>query len=311
MSWGIGYLGSKSRIADDIVTRFPLMVNLYDLFGGGGAITHCALNKRVAKNYYYNDLNTDVVNLLRYVFSDEFNFKEWQDRWVSREDFLRLKDTNPLIRYVWSFGNNGKDYLYARVIEDDKRLMHNLCQLHQAEEFEKKYNVKWEIPFHEDYRENKKHALKLIGEKKYHLQQLERLQHLQHLQHLERLQRLERLKHLHIYNASYSEILINCNSVVYCDIPYRNTHHCGYAEGKFNYEQFYDWCRDVAREDVIVMVSEYTMPEDFISIWEKNVKSFCNNKAKGSEELCQRATEKLWILKKQEKRYNDLMGGLL
>ena len=314
MSWGIGYRGSKSRIAGDIVTHFPLMKNLYDLFGGGCAVTHCAMTKNIVRNYYYNDLNTDIVNLVKYVFSDEFKFKECQDKWISREDFFRLKDKEPWIRYVWSFGNTGNEYLYGREIENDKRILHNLCQLPRPEEFEKKYNVKWEIPFHEDYKENKKHALKLIGEKKYGLEQLQHLERLQRLEQLERLQhlqRLERLEHLHISNASYSEIFINSNSVVYCDIPYKDTYHVGYAEGGFNYEQFYDWCRDVAQDDIIVMVSEYNMPDDFIPIWEKNIKSFCNNKRNGSEELCKRATEKLWILKKQEKRYNDLMGVLM
>lgn len=41
-SYGIPYMGSKNRIAEDIVDFLPSGKTLVDLFGGGGAITDCA-----------------------------------------------------------------------------------------------------------------------------------------------------------------------------------------------------------------------------------------------------------------------------
>lgn len=43
MRYGIPYMGSKNAIADDIVNILPKADNLYDLFCGGCAITHCAI----------------------------------------------------------------------------------------------------------------------------------------------------------------------------------------------------------------------------------------------------------------------------
>lgn len=45
-------------------------------------------------------------------------------RWVSREEFHRLKDTDPIVQIVWSFGNNGRDYLYGKDREELKKAMH-------------------------------------------------------------------------------------------------------------------------------------------------------------------------------------------
>lgn len=40
MNYGLPYLGSKSKIANDIISLFPPAENFYDLFAGGCAITH-------------------------------------------------------------------------------------------------------------------------------------------------------------------------------------------------------------------------------------------------------------------------------
>lgn len=47
-----------------------------------------------------------------------------EKRWISREDFVKLKDTDPYVRYCWSFGNNGRSYLYGRFIEPWKKALH-------------------------------------------------------------------------------------------------------------------------------------------------------------------------------------------
>ena len=55
--FGISYKGSKSKIADKIMSLFPQRENFYDLFMGGGAMTHCAMMSGKFKNIYSSDIN--------------------------------------------------------------------------------------------------------------------------------------------------------------------------------------------------------------------------------------------------------------
>ena len=43
---------------------------------------------------------------------------ENHSEWVSREEFHAKKETDAYIALVWSFGNNGIDYIYGADIED-------------------------------------------------------------------------------------------------------------------------------------------------------------------------------------------------
>lgn len=49
---------------------------------------------------------------------------------VGIEDFSRLKDSEPYVRYCWSFGNNGRDYLYSKEIEPYKKAWHYAIYFH-------------------------------------------------------------------------------------------------------------------------------------------------------------------------------------
>lgn len=77
------------------------------------------------------------------------------------------------------------------------------------------------------------------------------------------------------------------NSVFYCDPPYRDT--TKYSTGNFPYEEFYEWCRGVSKNN-IVLISEYWMPEDFKCIWSKNIKCGLDQKVVTDR------TEKLFVL---------------
>lgn len=57
--------------------------------------------------------------------------------------------------------------------------------------------------------------------------------------------------------------------VIYCDIPYRNT--TKYKTEKFPYDRFYEWVKEMSIHNT-VLISEYSMPEEFECIWEKEVK---------------------------------------
>lgn len=119
--WGCPYKGSKGRIAQEIIDCLPDASNLYDLFAGGCAISHCAMSSGRYKDIYINDLSWMPVEFFRNALLGKY-----KDRyeWVSREDYNRLKDTDPYIRYCWSFGNDGKSYIYGKELEPFKRACH-------------------------------------------------------------------------------------------------------------------------------------------------------------------------------------------
>ena len=50
MRYGVPYKGSKNQIAEWVCSHFPKASNFYDLFAGGCAITHCAMEKSVLLN---------------------------------------------------------------------------------------------------------------------------------------------------------------------------------------------------------------------------------------------------------------------
>lgn len=121
MKYGLPYKGSKNKLAERIVRLLPRRTNLVDLFCGGCAVSHAALLMRKFEHIYINDINWMCPTL----FMDALQGKYANDtRWISREDFFRLRDTDPYVAMVWSFGNNMRSYLYSKEIEPLKKAIH-------------------------------------------------------------------------------------------------------------------------------------------------------------------------------------------
>ena len=113
-------MGSKNLIAKTLIDALPAATTFVDLFAGGCAMTHAAMLSNKYQNFIANDLSDTPQLFLDSVagkFADE-------KRWISREDFQALKDTDPYVRYVWSFGNNGQTYMYSREVEPWKKALH-------------------------------------------------------------------------------------------------------------------------------------------------------------------------------------------
>jgi len=121
MKYGLPYKGSKNKLAERIVSLLPQADHLIDLFCGGCAVTHCALLRRKWPHVHINDIDWRPVTLFRDALAGRY---QDETRWISREDFQRLKDTDPYVAVVWSFGNNMRDYLYSQDIEPLKRAIH-------------------------------------------------------------------------------------------------------------------------------------------------------------------------------------------
>ena len=121
MKYGLPYKGSKNKLAERIVSLLPKRTHLIDLFCGGCAVSHAALLRNKYEHIHINDINWMCPTL----FIDALNGKyQNETRWISREDLFRLKDTDPYVAVVWSFGNNLRDYLYSKEIEPLKKAIH-------------------------------------------------------------------------------------------------------------------------------------------------------------------------------------------
>ena len=268
MSYGLPYKGSKNLLATKIMERIPSAPVFVDLFCGGCAIAHAALLSGRFGKVIINDIEGDVSRL----FVDAVNgrFKS-ETRWVSREDFFRLREIDPYVRYCWSFGNNGRDYLYSKEIEPYKRAIHyavffgdftelrRLCPLVadavetalEGIESRKERRVLIgkaivarlkAVATPEDLKGNPLYGqIKLKGGGVVRLQSPESLQRLQRLERLQSPERLERLERL---NLDYRDVPLPEDCVVYCDPPYANTGQYGIEISRFDSEAFWAWARD-------------------------------------------------------------------
>lgn len=122
--YGVPYMGSKNKIAEKIYSAFPTRAGLthfYDLFAGGCAITHKVIEGKKFSDIHVNDIDGKGVTLFR----DSMNGKyKDEKRWISREEFWDNMETDPYIRFCWSFGSKGDSYIYGKPLEPWKKALH-------------------------------------------------------------------------------------------------------------------------------------------------------------------------------------------
>ena len=123
MRYGLPYNGSKNAIARWIIDNLPKADTFCDLFFGGGAVTHAGLLSMKYKHFIINDIDARLPELfLECAYGKHTT--DTHPEWISREEFFRRKDEDAYIALVWSFGNNGKDYIYGADIEQFKHDYH-------------------------------------------------------------------------------------------------------------------------------------------------------------------------------------------
>ena len=112
-----------------------------------------------------------------------------------------------------------------------------------------------------------------LSKKNYKGAQGKLLIELKQLEQLEQLERLERLDLITHTNLDYAEVKISTlprDTIIYLDPPYKNTSEYKLCGNRFNYDRFYQWCIDKAKQGYNVFISEYAMPQDrFREIWSK------------------------------------------
>ena len=270
--YGIPYMGSKTKMARTIHRILPSGERFVDLFGGGFAMSHSALLlPKKYKSVLYNDYNTLLVNLINDALHGKYSYKNFKPKFITRQDFDRLKDSDGYVKYIWSFGNSGKNYLFAEDVEPLKHMAHDLIVFgKKSNELEKICPGINEAVKSRDIHSRRMDFCAFVRRRKnrcdqeqlqqlerlQRLQQLEqlnrleqlerlqRLQQLQQLQQLERLQRLQqleqlnRLEQLELSNMSYLDYEYREGDIVYCDPPYEGTADYG---SSFDFQEFYDW----------------------------------------------------------------------
>ena len=257
---GLPYQGSKKKVAKKIVEiikqNFGADKTIYDVFGGGGAITaECLMNGLDVK---YNDhCGFITAAFQKVIYSD----REWlKTLIVSREEFLKIRAKqektldDELKLLVNSFGNKRQHYLYAKPHADAK---YNL-----AVEIIAKHDVFFGYKQTETYQD----AARQFDVEQ--LQQLEQLGQLERLQQLQQLEQLEQLGQLEITNKDYRDFSDVKGAIIYLDPPYENSNVGGYSDSKqFNHAEFYSWAAEMAREN-IVLLSSYTVSDDrFVEVF--------------------------------------------
>ena len=120
-NYGLPYMGSKNKLAEEIVNFLPQKKVLVDLFGGGGAISDCAIQSGKYEKIIYNELNSLISETFQKAINGEY---ENERRWVSREEFEKLKKTDGYVAICFSFSNNCNTYMYGPKIEPYKRAYH-------------------------------------------------------------------------------------------------------------------------------------------------------------------------------------------
>ncbi|MGQ7337098.1 DNA adenine methylase [Streptococcus suis] len=269
---GLPYQGSKKKISKKIIEiikqNFGTDKMIYDVFGGGGAITaECLLS---GLSVHYNDLDKDATDMFVEVISEDRNYIK--SLLVSREEFLTIRDKDDktvddnLKLLVNSFGNNTKDYLYGKEHADIKyRLALEIIKRHDVFSGYKQTQT-WKNQFCV-------------------------LQQLQQLEQLERLQQLEQLQRLHITNLDYKSFSGVKDAVFYLDPPYENTKQY-YKGDTFDSQSFYDWAYEMSKKN-IVLISSYEISDDrFKCVYEfKTAKSTLQSGGAGKR------YEKLFMVK--------------
>lgn len=312
MNYGLPYKGSKSRIADEIYELFPVKKNFYDLFCGGCAMTHYALLRGDFEKFIINDIQGICPELFWEAIHGKYKN---ESRWISSEEFYKSDDA--YIRFVWSFGNNLKNYLYSKDVEPYKKACHYAIVFDDWSYYEKlcpetaeaaKFALK-------DLKDRKERRLAFSPAVKAKLREINDPEIIKNnilyascrltkddcgdtpsdgeceegairVQSLERLERLER------HTGSYDQVEILPDSVIYCDIPYFGTDDYGVD---FDFEKFYDWCE---RQTEQVFISSYWMPEDrFTCI--KKITHRCSLSAVANNAV----VEKVFMPKKQAEKY--------
>ena len=250
---GLPYQGSKKKISKKIIEiikqNFGTDKPIYDIFGGGGAITaECVLN---GLEVHYNDLDKDITNAFERVISQD---REWiKTLIVSRTEFTEIKDKENktiddfLKLLVNSFGNNKMGYLYSKETSD---LKYNL-----AKEIIEKHDV------FNGYKQTETYKKVTSGpEWDWFNAKAEDNRTLGQLKHLQQVDRLQQVNKIKATNKSYHDFSEVSGAVLYLDPPYEGTSQDSYINS-FDSQEFYNWAFEMSKSNIVI-ISSYSISDE-------------------------------------------------
>lgn len=131
--YGLPYQGSKNLIACELVQQMPRREYFVDLFAGGGAIWHAAVESGKYQRFLVNEYNAMQCYFLR---DCAMGLYDDCNEWVTRKQFMRDIQKSKFLQAVWSFGNKD-DYFCAYVLEDWQRALFQAIEHNDFSEFQK------------------------------------------------------------------------------------------------------------------------------------------------------------------------------
>ena len=276
---GLPYVGSKKKvskkIAQIIAQNFGTDKAVYDLFGGGGAIS-LELKLNGFEDVHYSELDSLTFDAFKTALYDDFDVR---DLILTREEFFNVRDINhdgfgELQLLVNSFGNDRKSYLYSKINADLKA------------------NLAKDIVFNEvNWRKYKQ-------TKTYNDSQIEQLSQIEQISRIQQIERIQQINsNLKISNSDYKKFSELKNTIIYLDPPYQNATD-KYKTGSFDSDSFYDWAYEMSKNNIVIISSYEVNDERFESVFDfTNARSTLNSNGYGNR------TEKLFMVK-QEGSFN-------
>ena len=256
---GLPYQGSKKKISKKIVEiikqNFGTDKPIYDIFGGGGAITaECVLN---GLEVHYNDLDKNITNAFERVISQD---REWiKSLIISREEFFEIeakenKTTDDFLKLlINSFGNNKKGYLYSKETSD---LKYNL-----AKEIIEKHDV------FSGYKQTETYKKVTSGlDWNWFNAKLEKNKTLAQLKHIQQVDRLQKVNKIKATNKSYHTFGDVSGAILYLDPPYEGTSQDSYINS-FNSQEFYNWAFEMSKSNIVIISSYSISDERFEAVY--------------------------------------------
>lgn len=247
---GLPYVGSKKKvskkIAQIIAQNFGTDKPVYDLFGGGGAVS-LELKLNGFEEVHYNELDNMTVAALNTALYEDFDVR---DLIATREEFLKIRSINhdgfgELKLMVNSFGNNRKGYIYSQQMSEIKTKLAK--------------KILWEEDDWRTYKQTETYKL-------FNKEQIKQIQQIINIKQIERIK--QSCVNVDITNKDYKEFVGLAGTIVYLDPPYENaTNEYLYEElpeiNKNLYQETRNWLlehRDV--EKIIKNDFEFKLGKD-------------------------------------------------
>lgn len=250
MKYGLPYKGSKNSIAQKIVDALPSGESFCDACCGGGAILMAsALSGKYARVTGY-DINEAIIGLIRatMIYFGTIDYEHDLPS-VDRKAFFEARNRSAgindwLVRYCYSFGNDGQTFLWSDEMHEGFRLM--------------------EEAIRGETLDDRVHAMQELSKRKDALELMSRVEP------FVRLRRIKKVEQTMMARKTTTRIDVGVKSmfdvdyepfdVIYFDPPYKSTK--GYFKVKFDYSAFEKLISMLRDEGKRVFVSEYSQPTD-------------------------------------------------